>query len=688
MAEDTALGPLKAGLREMLESGLYADLQLHCSDGSFYNVHKMVLCSQSAFFKSAVDPRNNFSDPYSNRIRLDKDEPAAVRALLEYLYRFEYDVPRDNDKGALFLFHIKVCAIGEAYGVKGLRDQAIDRAKIVFENAATVKDLRMDLAIKAIYEMDVASDSGLRHLIVELCTGKIHELLEIGEFSEAMDAVGCFGNDLVRALVSTLPPSTALTTPKSAASASDVSIPLAIKGPSHGASAHSNTRASAVDAPGMSTAQENAQAVLGKSAKAFQHLVAKKNGRLKPSQSHPPSIGSLPMTNPNPTAVSQPATAPKSISVLGHVNVPGLTFAPRSKLGAFSRDFNFIPHTEKEKDTFGKDVMSHFEDIEFQTSYQGFSREEIRLSDYSSRSGSMLFGIGLPSCVTAPTNSQVQFPSEAPFGASFGSAPTTLTNTQSQSSPKPLFGTRFGNAPTASTGTQGQSSSKSLFGAGIGSAPTTSTSTQAQSSSKPLFGTRFGSAPKASTSTQGRSSSPFGVPFGSDPTASTSTQPQSSSKPLFGTRFGSAPEASTSTQGQSSSPFGVPFGSDPTASTNPQGQSTSGLVLGSSFGGTIAAPNRTTGLFSGTPRPATGPESTPALPSCLQGQSSGDKPSGKSKRSNSVSSTQSQKEAYELLFGKGSQSVPMPSGNQKGKSSSKKKKSKAKAVNVTTEVPC
>ncbi|KAK8158479.1 hypothetical protein BKA80DRAFT_115061 [Phyllosticta citrichinensis] len=386
----------------------------------------MVLCSQSAFFKSAVDPRNNFSDPYCDRIRLDEEEPAAVRALLEYLYRFEYDVPRDNDKGALFLFHIKVCAIGEVYGVKGLRDQAIDRAKIVFENAPTLKELRMDLAIKAIYDMDVATDSGLRHLIVELCKVKIHELLEMGEFSEAMDSVGCFGNDLVRALVSTLPPSTALSTPKTAASTSDVSLPLIIKGPSHGVVDQSNTRTSAVDPPGLFIAQENAHDGIGKgkvsegttasgnqeTSKAQlpardivnSHGASASNSTLltplptqpithantretsasnlgAPGSSNSPatSLATFAKTNLSSCAVLQPSTARKSMSVIGLVHVPGLPYIQRSIVN--NSDHAFKPHVDKNISTSCNDT---FQSIESQLLYQRLSREEVRLADYCS----------------------------------------------------------------------------------------------------------------------------------------------------------------------------------------------------------------------------------------------------------------------------------------------------------------
>lgn len=81
------------------------------------------------------------------------------------------------------MFHIKVCAIGEAYGIRALRDLARDRAKIVFENSPTLNELKIPQAIRTIYDMDVATDSGLRDLIVDLSKANVDDLLEMGAFS-------------------------------------------------------------------------------------------------------------------------------------------------------------------------------------------------------------------------------------------------------------------------------------------------------------------------------------------------------------------------------------------------------------------------------------------------------------------------------------------------------------------------
>ncbi|KAK7515411.1 hypothetical protein IWZ03DRAFT_441898 [Phyllosticta citriasiana] len=381
MAEENVFGPLKAGLRGMLESGLYADLQVLCNDGSYFNVHRMVLCSQSAVFMNAVQTRNSSTDPYRSQIKIENDDPAAVKALIEYLYRFEYNV----------------CAIGESYDVKGLRDLAKDRVKTVFENATSLKELRMHLAVKAIYDLDVASDSGLRHLVVELCREKIHDLLEIGKFCEAMDEVKGLGHDLVRALINTPPPTTQLA-------------------PFGGAST-----------PGL-----------------FANW---------------PALPTPPATQTNTRNAAANATT--SLAV------------PRSIFGISS------PYIEL---NYAAKECSCFEAIEFKEPYMSFSREEIRLADYSTPVKS-LFNLKT-SCVPESSSSflgtdisTVSKPlvnDRDNFVEGFASVWTLSTVTQGQSSQTPRV--TFNNS-TPVPSPRGLSTNNPNSG-GLGSGPTSSKNTQ------------------------------------------------------------------------------------------------------------------------------------------------------------------------------------------------------------------
>ncbi|KAL1613467.1 hypothetical protein SLS54_010586 [Diplodia seriata] len=94
--------------------------KVQCKNGDTYKVHKFVLCNQSHVFKTACDPERGFKEANEGIIHLKEDDPETVRALLEFLYRFQYAIP----EGSGLLFYVRVYAIGEIYGVDGIKNLA------------------------------------------------------------------------------------------------------------------------------------------------------------------------------------------------------------------------------------------------------------------------------------------------------------------------------------------------------------------------------------------------------------------------------------------------------------------------------------------------------------------------------------------------------------------------------------
>ncbi|KAK7564976.1 hypothetical protein IWX49DRAFT_291936 [Phyllosticta citricarpa] len=203
MADDGGpLALIKTGYTKLLESGYFSDLQISCSDGTVYNVHKIVLCSQSAFFMNALNPESNFQEAQTNRVPLEHDEPFAVKALIEYLYRFEY-----TDVGApvneLLLFHVHIYAIGETYGVQGLKKLACDRFQAVVEDK-TFEKLDLPMAIKVIYTTTVSTDRGLRDKAIEIVRADLNVITELKGFPEMMAECAQFSKDLALSLAEDL----------------------------------------------------------------------------------------------------------------------------------------------------------------------------------------------------------------------------------------------------------------------------------------------------------------------------------------------------------------------------------------------------------------------------------------------------------------------------------------------------
>ncbi|KAH7366587.1 hypothetical protein BKA66DRAFT_193310 [Pyrenochaeta sp. MPI-SDFR-AT-0127] len=78
-----------AHLKSLLETGEYSDLTITCGDDT-YHVHKLLVCSQSSFFKKA-EKFPVGKEAAEAKIDLPEDEPAVVKLLIQFLYEGEYE---------------------------------------------------------------------------------------------------------------------------------------------------------------------------------------------------------------------------------------------------------------------------------------------------------------------------------------------------------------------------------------------------------------------------------------------------------------------------------------------------------------------------------------------------------------------------------------------------------------------
>ncbi|KAK8158474.1 hypothetical protein IWX90DRAFT_1527 [Phyllosticta citrichinensis] len=190
---------LKSGLSKLLDSGHFSDLQISCSDGTTYKVHKIILCAQSPFFMNALNPESNFKEAQTNKVPLEHDEPFAVKALIEYFYRSEYtDI--DAPINELLLFHVHIYAIGETYGVQGLKKLACDRFETVVAGK-TFGELDLPTAIKTIYTTTVGTDKGLREKAVAIARADVKVVVKLKGFREMMDECAQFSKDVALSLI-------------------------------------------------------------------------------------------------------------------------------------------------------------------------------------------------------------------------------------------------------------------------------------------------------------------------------------------------------------------------------------------------------------------------------------------------------------------------------------------------------
>lgn len=120
-----------------MQSSQYSDMKIQDSKGHIYKAHKLVVCTQSDFFKNALK-ENTFKvrspepppsptpedltsaqESHTNLIHLPSDDPAAVRAMIQYMYTGAYGPSPVffGDVAAMLLFHVNVHALADKYRV-------------------------------------------------------------------------------------------------------------------------------------------------------------------------------------------------------------------------------------------------------------------------------------------------------------------------------------------------------------------------------------------------------------------------------------------------------------------------------------------------------------------------------------------------------------------------------------------
>lgn len=131
----------------VLDTGFCSDVQLICGDKTF-NVHKLILCSRSDFFRNAFF-KAGMEEQRSGTMTLREKEPAIVKAMLEFLYKRDYteisdevssseaknlsDIYQDEEGHDLWSgpvsFNVHVYALATEYFIADLKAFAFSKLK-------------------------------------------------------------------------------------------------------------------------------------------------------------------------------------------------------------------------------------------------------------------------------------------------------------------------------------------------------------------------------------------------------------------------------------------------------------------------------------------------------------------------------------------------------------------------------
>ncbi|TLD36088.1 Leptomycin B resistance protein pmd1 [Venturia nashicola] len=196
MATDNQGATLKKGVASLLESNDFSDMTITVKDNKVFKVHKNIISSQSKFFYNACT--KDFKEKKEANIDLSEQDPDAVEALLEYLYKSDYTRLTKDNVTALVL-HVHIYQLADMYDIAELKTVAAG----LFEEAAK-KDWELPafpLAVQEIYINPEDDAKTLRKLVVNQANENLEALLkdDDGEFAQVMTTFGEFGKDLCRA---------------------------------------------------------------------------------------------------------------------------------------------------------------------------------------------------------------------------------------------------------------------------------------------------------------------------------------------------------------------------------------------------------------------------------------------------------------------------------------------------------
>ncbi|KAK8176911.1 hypothetical protein IWX90DRAFT_481965 [Phyllosticta citrichinensis] len=251
------------------ENERHADITIVCRDGRAIKAHKLVLSLGSPYFEKALNPAHNFKNKHltappqesqSNEVQLHDEEPAVVKAVLQFIYTRDYACAsvsspglddstthtndhddEDDSLAAELIFHAAMHAAAGYFLMPALANIAFTR----FDALATADWPRTAAALPAViafvYENSPSSSPAspapspsppaspspsastnpftntnttntptsptppspphrLRTLLTTLCAPNFSTLTSNPAFNAMMDAVGAFGRELAALL--------------------------------------------------------------------------------------------------------------------------------------------------------------------------------------------------------------------------------------------------------------------------------------------------------------------------------------------------------------------------------------------------------------------------------------------------------------------------------------------------------
>ncbi|KAK8205047.1 hypothetical protein IWZ01DRAFT_559532 [Phyllosticta capitalensis] len=188
----------KQGYYSSFESGTHSDCTIRSRDGLEWKVHKVIVTKNCKFFEIALG--GGFRESRTNVVEMPNDEPAAVKALLEYLYVEDYSIVDSTPRtlGPL-MRHLEVYIVGQIYDVPGLQDLAYRRFVSCWFTGRCPRNI-FHIVARKVYDSTPESDNLIRGFLADMAAVHLRGLLLNKNFVEVMADFEAFSTDVAKSM--------------------------------------------------------------------------------------------------------------------------------------------------------------------------------------------------------------------------------------------------------------------------------------------------------------------------------------------------------------------------------------------------------------------------------------------------------------------------------------------------------
>lgn len=168
----TTPNAILASLKQLHDTGSSSDFTI-ISSTTTHKVHRAIITSQDGFFAGAAN--DDFREGRENTIDLSADDPALVKAVVEYLYGIQYTVDKEAGSGVpradVRVRGLPPVASSATAACRGFRGgvQGGERCQVVPSCASRRRS--------KVYGGTKKEDRGLRNALVGIVEAQFHDVV-------------------------------------------------------------------------------------------------------------------------------------------------------------------------------------------------------------------------------------------------------------------------------------------------------------------------------------------------------------------------------------------------------------------------------------------------------------------------------------------------------------------------------